>query len=45
VNVSSEESVSLWVATTDIDSAPALDGDERADAVVVGSGIAGLRTG
>jgi len=45
VNVSSEQSVSLWVAAADIDSAPALDGDDRADAVVAGSGIAGLRTG
>jgi len=45
VNASSEQSVSLWMATAEMDSAAALDRDERADAVVVGLGIAGLRTG
>lgn len=42
MNVSSEQSVSVWMATAEVDSAPALDRDERADVVVVGSGIAGL---
>ena len=42
MNVSNEYSVSIWMETTVIDEAPALDRDEKADAVVVGSGIAGL---
>src|SRR4051812_3304934 len=42
MNVSNEHSVSVWMGTTVIDEAPALDRDEKADVVVVGSGIAGL---
>jgi glycine/D-amino acid oxidase-like deaminating enzyme/nitrite reductase/ring-hydroxylating ferredoxin subunit len=43
MNAADEQSVSLWMDTIVAD-APALDGDIRADAVVVGSGIAGLST-
>jgi glycine/D-amino acid oxidase-like deaminating enzyme/nitrite reductase/ring-hydroxylating ferredoxin subunit len=42
MNVSSEHSVSLWMKTSVVDDAPALDRDEKADVVVVGSGIAGM---
>lgn len=42
MNVSSEYSVSLWMKTSVVDDAPALDRDEKADVVVVGSGIAGM---
>ena len=42
MNVSNEHSVSVWMGTTVIDEAPALDRDEKADVAVVGSGIAGL---
>jgi glycine/D-amino acid oxidase-like deaminating enzyme/nitrite reductase/ring-hydroxylating ferredoxin subunit len=44
MNVSSERSVSLWMGTAPIIEAPPLDRDEKADVVVVGSGIAGLST-
>jgi glycine/D-amino acid oxidase-like deaminating enzyme/nitrite reductase/ring-hydroxylating ferredoxin subunit len=44
VNVSSERSVSLWMASATVENAPALEKDERADVVVVGAGIAGLTT-
>src|SRR5262245_13726587 len=40
-NVSSEKSVSLWMGTKVLENAPALDKVEKADVVVVGSGIAG----
>jgi glycine/D-amino acid oxidase-like deaminating enzyme/nitrite reductase/ring-hydroxylating ferredoxin subunit len=42
MNVSSERSVSLWMETSVLDEAPALDKKETADIVVVGSGIAGM---
>lgn len=42
MNVSNEHSVSVWMGTTVIDEAPALDREEKADVVVVGSGIAGM---
>jgi len=42
MNVSSEHSVSLWMKTSVVDDAPALDRDEKADVVIVGSGIAGM---
>src|SRR5215203_2749657 len=42
MNVSSETSTSLWMSTAKVSEAPALAGDERADVVVVGAGIAGL---
>ena len=42
MNVSSEKSVSLWMGTTVLEDAPALDKDEKADVVIVGSGIAGM---
>ncbi|OAP39959.1 2Fe-2S ferredoxin [Sinorhizobium glycinis] len=44
MNVSSERSVSLWMATVREWRAQPLTTDERADVVVVGSGIAGLST-
>ena len=42
MNVSSEKSTSLWMGTKVVDDAPALDRSEKADVVVVGSGIAGM---
>jgi glycine/D-amino acid oxidase-like deaminating enzyme/nitrite reductase/ring-hydroxylating ferredoxin subunit len=42
MNVSSEKSKSLWMNTAVMEDAPALDRNERADVVVVGSGIAGM---
>jgi glycine/D-amino acid oxidase-like deaminating enzyme len=39
-----ETNPSLWVATTDVGDYADLDGDERADVVVVGAGITGLTT-
>ena len=42
MNVSSEKSVSVWMETSVVDDAPALNRDEKADVVVVGSGIAGM---
>ncbi|WEX78256.1 FAD-dependent oxidoreductase [Sinorhizobium numidicum] len=42
MNVSSERSVSLWMATVPEWHAEPLAANERADVVVVGSGIAGL---
>jgi glycine/D-amino acid oxidase-like deaminating enzyme/nitrite reductase/ring-hydroxylating ferredoxin subunit len=42
MNVSSEKSTSVWMDTTVVDDAPALDRNEQADAVVVGSGMAGM---
>ncbi len=42
MSVSREHSTSLWMSTAVFEDAPALDRDERADVVVVGSGIAGL---
>jgi ribulose 1,5-bisphosphate synthetase/thiazole synthase len=43
MNAADEKSVSLWMDTVVADT-PALDADIQADAVVVGSGIAGLST-
>src|SRR5689334_4931210 len=42
MNVSSEKSTSLWMRTKVVDDAPALNRSEKADVVVVGSGIAGM---
>ena len=42
MNVSSERSTSLWMRTKVVEDAPALDRGEKADVVVVGSGIAGV---
>ena len=42
MNVSSEKSISLWMGTKVVDDAPALNRNEKADVVVVGSGIAGM---
>jgi glycine/D-amino acid oxidase-like deaminating enzyme/nitrite reductase/ring-hydroxylating ferredoxin subunit len=42
MNVSSEESVSLWMSTKVLDDAPVLDKSEKADVVIIGSGIAGM---
>ena len=42
MNVSSEKSTSLWMGTKVVDDAPALNRGEKADVVVVGSGIAGM---
>jgi glycine/D-amino acid oxidase-like deaminating enzyme/nitrite reductase/ring-hydroxylating ferredoxin subunit len=42
MNVSSEKSVSLWMGTKVLEDAPALDKAEKADVVIVGSGIAGM---
>jgi glycine/D-amino acid oxidase-like deaminating enzyme/nitrite reductase/ring-hydroxylating ferredoxin subunit len=42
MNVSSEHSTSLWMKTAVMDDAPALDRGEKADVIVVGSGIAGM---
>jgi glycine/D-amino acid oxidase-like deaminating enzyme len=44
VSVSNERTTSLWMDTEVAPDAPALRRDERADVVVVGSGIAGLST-
>src|SRR3989440_11877430 len=40
----SEENVSVWMATTDVPSYPALTEDTQADVCVVGAGIAGMTT-
>ena len=42
MNVSSEKSVSVWMKTNVTEDAPALNRDEKADVVIVGSGIAGM---
>src|ERR1044071_8552052 len=42
MNVSDEKSVSLWMGTAVLEDAPALDKDEKADVVIIGSGIAGM---
>jgi glycine/D-amino acid oxidase-like deaminating enzyme len=42
VNVSSERSTSLWTGIEVVKDAPALNRSEKADVVVVGSGIAGM---
>jgi glycine/D-amino acid oxidase-like deaminating enzyme len=42
MNVSNEKSVSLWMGTTVLKDAPALDKKEKADVAIIGSGIAGL---
>src|SRR3954452_13555610 len=42
MNASDEQTSSVWTNVEVAPDAPALAGDERADAVVVGSGIAGL---
>jgi glycine/D-amino acid oxidase-like deaminating enzyme/nitrite reductase/ring-hydroxylating ferredoxin subunit len=44
VSVSNERTISLWMNTEVAPDAPALRRDEKADVVVVGSGIAGLST-
>jgi glycine/D-amino acid oxidase-like deaminating enzyme/nitrite reductase/ring-hydroxylating ferredoxin subunit len=44
MSVSRERSRSLWMDTPVLDDARALDRDETADVIVVGSGIAGLST-
>jgi glycine/D-amino acid oxidase-like deaminating enzyme/nitrite reductase/ring-hydroxylating ferredoxin subunit len=43
MNVAEESTKSVWI-DTEVAEAPALDGDQRADVVVIGSGIAGLST-
>jgi glycine/D-amino acid oxidase-like deaminating enzyme/nitrite reductase/ring-hydroxylating ferredoxin subunit len=43
MNVSEEKTKSLWMDSA-VAKAPPLDGDQRADVVVIGSGIAGLST-
>ena len=42
MNVSSEQSTSVWMDTPVLDDARALSRGEKADVVVVGSGIAGM---
>ena len=42
MNVSSEKSTSLWMGKKVVDDAPTLNRSEKADVVVVGSGIAGM---
>jgi hypothetical protein len=42
MNVSSEKSVSLWMGTRVLDDTPVLNKAEKADVVIVGSGIAGM---
>src|SRR5436190_751951 len=44
MSVSKERTVSLWMNTEVAPTAKALGGDETADVVIVGSGIAGLST-
>jgi glycine/D-amino acid oxidase-like deaminating enzyme/nitrite reductase/ring-hydroxylating ferredoxin subunit len=44
MNAGDERSRSLWMDVQVADEAPALDRTERADTVVIGSGIAGLST-
>lgn len=44
MNAVDERSVSLWMDTAKMPDAPRLEADEKADVVVVGSGIAGLST-
>jgi glycine/D-amino acid oxidase-like deaminating enzyme/nitrite reductase/ring-hydroxylating ferredoxin subunit len=43
MNVAEENTKSVWM-DSEVAEAPALDGDQRADVVVIGSGIAGLST-
>jgi glycine/D-amino acid oxidase-like deaminating enzyme len=43
MNVSEEKTKSLWMDSA-VAEAPPLNGDQRADVVVIGSGIAGLST-
>jgi glycine/D-amino acid oxidase-like deaminating enzyme/nitrite reductase/ring-hydroxylating ferredoxin subunit len=43
MNVSEEKTKSLWMDTAVAEASP-LDGDQKADVVVIGSGIAGLST-
>jgi glycerol-3-phosphate dehydrogenase len=43
MNVAEERTKSLWMDTAVAKAAP-LDGDRKADVVVIGSGIAGLST-
>jgi glycine/D-amino acid oxidase-like deaminating enzyme/nitrite reductase/ring-hydroxylating ferredoxin subunit len=43
MNIAGEKTKSLWMDTA-VAEAPALDGDQSADVVVIGSGIAGLST-
>jgi len=43
MNVAQENTKSLWM-DTEVAQAPALEGDQTADVVVIGSGIAGLST-
>jgi glycine/D-amino acid oxidase-like deaminating enzyme len=42
MNVSAEKSNSLWMSTRVLDDTPALDRQETADIVIIGSGIAGM---
>ena len=42
MNVSNEKSISLWMGTKVLDDAPVLDKTEKAEVVIVGSGIAGM---
>jgi glycine/D-amino acid oxidase-like deaminating enzyme len=44
MNVSSERSQSIWMATAPKLEAPRLQKDETADVVIIGGGIAGLST-
>lgn len=44
MSVSNERTVSLWMNTEVAPDAPTLRGDDRADVVIIGSGIAGLST-
>jgi choline dehydrogenase-like flavoprotein len=44
MSVSKERTVSLWMETEVAPDAPSLRADDKADFVVVGSGIAGLST-
>src|SRR5918998_4649525 len=43
MNVTEERTKSVWMEAPVIE-APSLDGDQKADVVVIGSGIAGLST-
>jgi glycine/D-amino acid oxidase-like deaminating enzyme/nitrite reductase/ring-hydroxylating ferredoxin subunit len=42
MNVLAERSKSLWLSTADLEKFPPLAGDDAADVVIVGGGIAGL---
>jgi ribulose 1,5-bisphosphate synthetase/thiazole synthase len=44
VNVAAERTRSLWMDCEVAPRSPVLDGNESADTVIVGSGIAGLST-